>query len=208
MIILATNRPYDLDEAMHRRIMIAIEFRQPDHLLRKSIWESHMPEQMKLDDDVALVSLDSRETCKITQVVIDVLMNANSANHRHTHAHIIAYFNITIWFPQNELAIRFELAGGFIKNAILSALSIAVSRDGDNPVVGQKDLLQGANLQLRGRLRMKDFDRRVIPHAGLDEVIVEENIMKQLKQIVQFEKARYVDTLEHSGTSLRFRTSI
>lgn len=57
MIILATNRPYDLDEAMHRRIMIAIEFRQPDHLLRKSIWESHMPEQMKLDDDVALVSL-------------------------------------------------------------------------------------------------------------------------------------------------------
>ncbi len=56
MIILATNRPYDLDEAMHRRIMIAIEFRQPDHLLRKAIWESHMPEQMKLADDIALVS--------------------------------------------------------------------------------------------------------------------------------------------------------
>ena len=55
MIILATNRPYDLDEAMHRRIMIAIEFRQPDHLLRKSIWESHMPEQMTLASDVDLV---------------------------------------------------------------------------------------------------------------------------------------------------------
>lgn len=91
---------------------------------------------------------------------------------------------------QDELAVRFELTGGFIKNAILSALSIAVSRDGDNPVVSQKDLLQGANLQLRGRLRMKDFDRRVIPNAGLDEVVVEESIMKQLKQIVQFEKAR------------------
>ena len=90
------------------------------------------------------------------------------------------------------MAIRFELTGGFIKNAILSALSIAVSRDGDNPLVGQKDLLQGANLQLRGRLRMKDFDRRVIPNAGLNEVVVEESIMKQLKQIVQFEKARFV----------------
>ena len=56
---------------------------------------------------------------------------------------------------QNELSLRFELTGGFIKNAVLSALSIAVSRDGDNPVVCQKDLLQGANLQLRGRLRMK-----------------------------------------------------
>ena len=56
LIILATNRPYDLDEAMHRRIMIAIEFGQPDHLLRKAIWKSHMPEQMKLADDIELVS--------------------------------------------------------------------------------------------------------------------------------------------------------
>ena len=93
------------------------------------------------------------------------------------------------------MAVRYELTGGFIKNAILSALSIAVSREGDNPVITQKDLLQGANLQLRGRLRMKDFDRRVIPSAGLDEVVVEEDIMKQLKQIVQFEKARSVDVL-------------
>ena len=54
---MATNRPYDLDEAMHRRIMIAIEFRQPDHLLRKAIWESHIPSTMKLADDVNLVSV-------------------------------------------------------------------------------------------------------------------------------------------------------
>ena len=52
---MATNRPYDLDEAMHRRIMIAIEFRQPDHLLRKAIWESHIPEQMQLKEDIDLV---------------------------------------------------------------------------------------------------------------------------------------------------------
>ena len=56
LIIMATNRPYDLDEAMHRRIMIAIEFRQPDHLLRKAIWESHIPQAMKLANDVNLVS--------------------------------------------------------------------------------------------------------------------------------------------------------
>lgn len=47
------------------------------------------------------------------------------------------------------------MTGGFIKNAVLSALSLSVSRDGDNPVVCHKDLRQGANLQLRGRLRMK-----------------------------------------------------
>ena len=53
---MATNRPYDLDEAMHRRIMIAIEFRQPDHLLRKAIWESHIPSQMQLKEDIDLVT--------------------------------------------------------------------------------------------------------------------------------------------------------
>ena len=63
LIIMATNRPYDLDEAMHRRIMIAIEFRQPDHLLRKAIWESHIPEQMKMADDIDLVSLSCRSAC-------------------------------------------------------------------------------------------------------------------------------------------------
>lgn len=51
--------------------------------------------------------------------------------------------------------MRFELSGGFIKNAVLSALSLAVSRDGDHPTVKQDDLLQGATLQLRGHLRMK-----------------------------------------------------
>ena len=88
--------------------------------------------------------------------------------------------------------MRFELSGGFIKNAILSALSIAVSRDGDTPTVTQQDFLQGANLQLRGRLRMKDFHRRFVPSKGLDKVIASPEIMRSLKEIVQFEKARLV----------------
>ena len=53
---MATNRPYDLDEAMHRRIMIALEFCQPDHLLRKSIWESHIPEQLMKADDIDIIA--------------------------------------------------------------------------------------------------------------------------------------------------------
>ena len=39
---------------------------------------------------------------------------------------------------------------------------------------------------------MKDFDRRVVPHSGLDEVIAEDSILRQLWEIVQFEKARFV----------------
>ena len=36
----------------------------------------------------------------------------------------------------------------------------------------------------------QDFDRRVIPVGGLDEIIVDDKLMVQLKEIVQFEKAR------------------
>ena len=37
----------------------------------------------------------------------------------------------------------------------------------------------------------QDFDRRVIPSAGLDEVVLQERLTRQLKEIVQFEKARW-----------------
>jgi len=63
---MATNRPFDLDEAMHRRITIALEFRQPDHLLRKAIWESHIPNDMKMAESVELVRLCTRSAILIS----------------------------------------------------------------------------------------------------------------------------------------------
>jgi len=65
------------------------------------------------------------------------------------------------------LALKFELTGGFIKNAILCAISEAITRDGDAPTITQQDLEKGAVNQLRGRLAMVDFDRRVVPSRGL-----------------------------------------
>ena len=38
----------------------------------------------------------------------------------------------------------------------------------------------------------QDFHRRVVPSAGLDKVIVSDELARSLKEIVQFEKARYV----------------
>lgn len=39
---MATNRPYELDEAMHRRINIVLEYREPDYEMRKRIWDNHL----------------------------------------------------------------------------------------------------------------------------------------------------------------------
>ena len=36
----------------------------------------------------------------------------------------------------------------------------------------------------------QDFHRRVVPSAGLDKVIVSDELARSLKEIVQFEKAR------------------
>eukprot|EP00736_Rhodelphis_marinus_P011452 Rmarinus@m.20401 len=141
--ILATNRPHDLDEAMHRRVTLAIEFSKPDHLLREKIWKALLPPKLKLDDDVDFA----------------------------------------------ELALKFELTGGFIKNAMLTAISSAVARGGKDPVVCMEDLRKGASHQLRGRLSSVDFDRRIVPTRGLDDVIVEDSNKKHLQEIVNYSKA-------------------
>ena len=50
LCILATNRANVLDEAMFRRISLAVEFKKPDHILREKIWKTLRPEQLKVDD--------------------------------------------------------------------------------------------------------------------------------------------------------------
>lgn len=50
--ILATNLAHELDEAMHRRISLSVEFQKPDHLMREKMWRSIMPPKLLVDDDV------------------------------------------------------------------------------------------------------------------------------------------------------------
>ncbi|GIM08475.1 hypothetical protein Vretimale_12482, partial [Volvox reticuliferus] len=146
--IMATNRPHDIDEAMHRRITMAFEFRRPDHLQRLEIWKKQLPPACNLEPDVNLPAL----------------------------------------------ALKYELSGGYIKNAVQAALSKATSRcqDGEPVALDHADLLAGAALQLRGALRLKDQDRQRVPRRGLEEVLLQTSLKEQLEKIVQHEKARAV----------------
>jgi hypothetical protein len=85
-----------------------------------------------------------------------------------------------------------QLTGGFIKNAIISSLLLAIGRSMDPLVVTEHDLMEGCRLQLRGSLRMKAFDRRVVPKSGLDALVVSESLEKQLQEIAHFDKARQI----------------
>lgn len=146
IVFLATNRPFDLDEAMHRRITAVFEFKAPDHIQRKKIWKVLINNALKTSDDID-------------------------------------------W---DAISLKYELSGGFIKNAILSALLKAISRNAEDPVINHDDIVTGCALQMRGSLHMKTFDHRVVPTSGLDTLIVEENVKEKLLKIVQFEKARSV----------------
>jgi len=146
LCVLATNRPMDLDEAMHRRITLAIEFSKPDLLLRERIWKRMAPEKLSLSDDIDYMAL----------------------------------------------ARKYELPGGFIKNAWLSALSLAVARDGIKCTVTMADLHAGASHQLRGRLAMSQFDRGIVPQRGLEDVELPSFIKDKLRQIVSYSKAQQV----------------
>lgn len=143
--ILATNRPYDLDEAMYRRISEVFEFKAPNYLERLDIWK--------------LVTSPKSVPCVSS---ID-------------------------W---EAIALKYELTGGFIKNAVMSALLDAVGRDPHSPMVTEEDIILGCKKQVRGALQMVEFNERVIPRAGLDELIATDAILDQLNQMISLEKAR------------------
>jgi SpoVK/Ycf46/Vps4 family AAA+-type ATPase len=145
IVFLATNRPFDLDEAMYRRISEVFDFKRPNYLERLEIWKQFM----------------AHETIPCEESI-----------------------------DWESIALQYELTGGFIKNAVIAALLDAVGRNPSSPRICQHDIVEGCKKQVRGALQMVDFDERVLPRAGLAELIVSDSIKEQLQQMVSLEKAR------------------
>lgn len=61
----------------------------------------------------------------------------------------------------DSLAMKYELTGGFIKNAVISGLLFALHRNASAPVVLQDDLIAGCKLQMRGSLVQRNFESKV-----------------------------------------------
>ncbi|ETO23624.1 hypothetical protein RFI_13555, partial [Reticulomyxa filosa] len=148
IIVMATNRPYDLDEAMYRRIHMVVEFPPPDMHLRQKIWEKHFPPNLPLDDDVDVA----------------------------------------------ELAMKFELTGGFIRNAVLAAMQAALLRDKEKLKITQSDLLTSCEQQIMGQLQLTGFDERVLPKIKLRDLCLEQAQLQQCHEIIALLKGKKVLT--------------
>ena len=145
IVFLATNRPFDLDEAMYRRISEVFEFKPPNYMERLEIWK--------------LVTSHEAVPCDPS---ID-------------------------W---ESIALKYELTGGFIKNSVISALLDAVGRDPRSPFVTETDILEGCKKQVRGALRMVEFESRVVPRGGLIDLIVSDSVREKIAEMISLEKAR------------------
>ena len=60
IVILATNKPVDLDPAMDRRIAMKVAFALPEKELRLKIWKSLIPETVTLAPDIDLEKFADR----------------------------------------------------------------------------------------------------------------------------------------------------
>lgn len=88
------------------------------------------------------------------------------------------------------LAVKYELTGGFIKNAVLSALLSALSRDKSNPIIKQADLIEGCKLQMRGNLTQRNFEDRVVGKTSLSQLHLTQVQKTSVQKIIRHEKAR------------------
>lgn len=79
--ILATNLPQQLDEALDRRILVRVNFPEPDRAARRDIWERHLPKAAPIASDVDLNALAEQFEMSGGYIKNAVLMSVAEAVH-------------------------------------------------------------------------------------------------------------------------------
>jgi SpoVK/Ycf46/Vps4 family AAA+-type ATPase len=82
VVILATNVPQALDEAVDRRILYRVDFEIPSPSMREEIWRVHLPPSLPLSDDVDVNYLGRRFEFAGGYIKNAVLLAAGKAANR------------------------------------------------------------------------------------------------------------------------------
>ena len=140
IVIMATNVPNKLGEALDRRITLKVQFQVPGAPLRQSIWEKHLLGTVPLDPGVDL----------------------------------------------GALAEKYRLGGGYIKNAILSAMNIAFSRNGGGPfALTADDLDGGAKLQENHLNNLSSLIQHLWPDKDIDDLVLPSETRRVVESITK-----------------------
>lgn len=108
VVILATNKPIDLDPAMERRVAMKVSFPIPDADLRLRMWRSLLPEGLELAPDVDLAEFASRYQYSGGLIKNCILLAATLASRdargdtRITRAHLARAADLQRPLPSDE----------------------------------------------------------------------------------------------------------
>jgi hypothetical protein len=86
ILVLATNNPIVLDDALESRVSLRLTFDLPDAEMRLAIWRKHLPPQLPLAPDVDLELLARRHEISGRDIKQAVLAAARAAVARDGHA--------------------------------------------------------------------------------------------------------------------------
>ncbi|AKH64614.1 MULTISPECIES: ATP-binding protein [Photorhabdus] len=84
LVILATNNRSHLDSAFNRRFTFITRFTYPDEMLRKKMWQTIWPEQLKLSDELDLEHLAKRADLTGANIRNIALLASMLAKHDHS----------------------------------------------------------------------------------------------------------------------------
>jgi SpoVK/Ycf46/Vps4 family AAA+-type ATPase len=87
----------------------------------------------------------------------------------------------------DELGAKFEITGGYIKNAVLMAVA-RVARDGRDRLSQADFLAAGADQQIR--VSDSDGERLVIPKARLADVVLEIGVKEEVEELIDASRDR------------------
>ncbi len=94
------------------------------------------------------------------------------------------------------IAKKYELNGGFIKNAVYNAISYAVSDAQEKKKktikIKMEHIEKGAREQLGNKLFYRDITETIIAKRGIESLVVEKNVRNAINEIINTEKARNI----------------
>ena len=95
-----------------------------------------------------------------------------------------------------QIARRFELNGGLIKNAVFSSLTQALNTSNAEPLkLKMSDIEYGAKEQLHNKLFMSNFEKRKVPAIGLDKIVLPQKMEAIINEVINIEKSwNFIET--------------
>lgn len=209
-IILATNRPADLDAAMHRRISLAMSFPPPSHLLRSEIWKCHVPSGIKIHDDVNfdVLAMDFELTGgfiknAFLQALSFAVDRVSKTQREDTSSRSAARGSDVDVDEDHEVIVTSAEMESQAQKRIEGIL--------ENVVITSNDLRRACKLQIRSALLSDggdagmriafqnqedegseddDFKGHDGSNRGLSSLVCSKSCMDELEGIVRFEKSR------------------